>query len=723
MKIKMSIQNFKLILLSIFVLFSLVVKAQVECATIAEIKKQEAGTKIKYTGNAQTTFYNGTYGGLFMEDATGGILLKSAYNQQNKASDKVKDNMSVTNIIGTWDLGTSGTSSGLKVTDKNAAIVSDSKFTPTNVTMDEFLANFASYEGKAILIKDAQTTQKGGKNYLGDIFFHTNNVSSIAPAAGDFAGCYVGLEYNRFLLCSAELTKATEFFTFSDMAAYYKGKQIEILDAKIRGSVFVNCIQKIDNNKTVLFTQYKSVSGIMNGLVVFVDGDVSCQVGDEIDGLYGKYTAESKNMVKADDFKGGYFEQSASYNVNIVSPNNRLDEKADVNISSLISHKASALTYHSQIVTSKFVGKLYLFNGKYYYKVAYEQSMGGDTDGFEIVSDSIVVTSLNNLDLSKYVGDNVLLRGVYDAAVVNEQPTIIVRNASDFLKTYYSFNNIGEMLATGQLASSSIIYELKGEAVVNMKLSQQKGALNWAFIEDETGVLGVNCSDQKFSASRKDKVKGIKGTFEMSGKNLPNITLSSNAQVEVISSKNELNILRASLKEVIRDTMKYAGHIVEIYNVKGDSIQYENHDGTKFWSYFIEEDGYKMNYTFPKTAEEKNNRPDYQTATAIVGLNTIEAFINYNCLDGGYVIYEISRTPQDNVIVDTEYNKEYDINVYSSNGVLYIETEQGQKISVYTINGLCVYSGVNASDCLAISNLKGLVIVNINGIPFKAYIK
>ena len=240
----MSIQNFKLILLSIFVLFSLVVKAQVECATIAEIKKQEAGTKIKYTGNAQTTFYNGTYGGLFMEDATGGILLKSAYNQQNKASDKVKDNMSVTNIIGTWDLGTSGTSSGLKVTDKNAAIVSDSKFTPTNVTMDEFLANFASYEGKAILIKDAQITQKGGKNYLGDIFFHTNNVSSIAPAAGDFAGCYAGLEYNRFLLCSAELTKATEFFTFSDMAAYYKGKQIEILDAKVRGSVFVNCIQK-----------------------------------------------------------------------------------------------------------------------------------------------------------------------------------------------------------------------------------------------------------------------------------------------------------------------------------------------------------------------------------------------------------------------------------------------------------------------------------------------
>ena len=209
----------------------------------------------------------------------------------------------------------------------------------------------------------------------------------------------------------------------------------------------------------------------------------------------------------------------------------------------------------------------------------------------------------------------------------------------------------------------------------------------------------------------------------MSGKNLPNITLSSDAKIEVLSSKNELNIIRASLKEVIKDTMKYAGHIVEIYNVKGDSVQYEDHDGTKYWSYFIEEDGYKMNYTFPKNAEEAKNRVDYQTGTAIVGLNTIEAFVNYNCLDGGYVIYEISRTPQENVIVDTEYIRECDVNIYSSNGVLYIEAERGQKISVYTINGLCVYSGVSASDCLKINNLRGIVIVNIDGIPFKAYVK
>ena len=44
------------------------ISAQVECKTIAEIKSQADKTKILYTGTAKTTFYNGTYNGLFMED-------------------------------------------------------------------------------------------------------------------------------------------------------------------------------------------------------------------------------------------------------------------------------------------------------------------------------------------------------------------------------------------------------------------------------------------------------------------------------------------------------------------------------------------------------------------------------------------------------------------------------------------------------------------------------
>lgn len=723
MKGKKSILKFKLILLSIFVLSSVVVKAQVECATIADIKKQEAGTKIKYTGTAQTTFYNGDYNGLFMEDATGGILLKG-YKKASKSSDKVKDNMLVTNIIGTWELGDSGKPSGLNVTDKKAATVSESQFTLTNVPMDEFVANFASYEGKAILITNAKTTKKDGKNYLGDIFFYTNNVSTIiAPAAGDFAGCYLGLEYNRFLLCSAELSKATEFFTFSDMSAYYKGKSIDILDAKVQGSLLVNYVHKIDNNKTALFTQYKALSGTTNGLTVFVEGGVDYQSGDEISGLFGKYTDEYKKVIDEKDFKGAYFNQNPSVSLNVVSRNNSITEKADVNISSLISHRASALSYHSQIVVSKYAGKLYFFNDKYYFKVTYEQSKGGDSDGFESVSDSIAVVAINGIDLSKYVGDNVLLRAIYDAKVVTEQPTLIMCNANDFLKTYYSFNNIAEILEAGQMQSSSIVYELTGEVIVNFKRSQQQGSLNWAFVEDETGVLGVNCSDKKFSAAKGDRVKGIKGTFEMTGKNLPNITLSADATIEEVSSKNELNVLRASLKEVIKDTAKYAGHIVEIYNVKGDSILFENHDGSKVWSYFIEEDGYKMNYAFPKTAEELKNGANYQAREVIKGLNTIEAFVNYNCLDGGYVIYEITRTPQESLVVSLDDISDFNADIYTDNASLYISTDLGRKISVYTISGHCLYSAISSSNVTVLNNLSGVVIVKVDDMFYKAFVK
>ena len=88
--------------------------AQVECKTIAEIKSQPDKTKILYTGTATTTFYNGTYNGLFMEDETGGILLKG-YTLNGKKSDWVTDSMEVTNITATWSVGSTGTTPGITV--------------------------------------------------------------------------------------------------------------------------------------------------------------------------------------------------------------------------------------------------------------------------------------------------------------------------------------------------------------------------------------------------------------------------------------------------------------------------------------------------------------------------------------------------------------------------------------------------------------------------------
>ena len=711
---------FRLIICSIFIFSFFFVKADiVECSTIAEIKQQEKGTEIKYIGTAQTTFYNDLYNGLFMEDATGGILLKG-YSKNSKSSDKVKDNMSVTGLIGTVDFGDSGKPWGLKITDKKAATVSDSPFSPTRITMSDFLDNLSLYEGKAVVVTDAKTTQIDNKYYLGDVYFYTTPVSTKAPAAGEFAGCYVGKEYNRFIFCSAEHSKAIEFFSFSDMSAYYKGKSIDIVDAKVQGSVYVTYVDKVKN---IVFAQYKSITGVTNGLSIFVEGENSFKAGDEISGFYGKYTDAYKNITDQFNFKGAYFNQNSTTKLNIVSRDNVLDENADVNITSLLSHKMSALLYHAQIIYSKYAGKLYLASdGKYYYKITYQQSLGGDDDGFEFKTDSIVVVPADGFDLTKYLGDNVLLRGVYDAKVIYEQPTLIIRGASDFVQDHYEFANIAEMIAFGQMPSSLVEYELKGEVVVNFKRSQNKGAINWAFVEDETGVLAINCMNTKFLYSSGDKIKGIKGIFACDKKHLPNITLSTDATIELVSEDNELNFMRASLNEVIRDTMKYAGHLVEVYNVRGDSIQYENHDGSSFWSYFVEENGYQMNYSFPKTKEEAQNGSDYQAAKAFVGLNTIEAFVNYNCLDGGYVIYEISRSQQDSLILDVVDVEDMNVNIYSLNGLLYVEPTLEQDIEIYTIDGLLYYSKKNTLG-VVVECPNGIVIVKVGNRIYKSFVK
>ena len=135
-----------LILISILAICNL--NAQVECATIAQIKQQPDKTKIIYTGTATTTYYNGTYNGLFIQDETGGILLKG-YTQNGKSTDWVTDSMQVTNITATWTIGSSGSAPGISVAtaDKKLPTCTPNiAFQPQRITMQQlfFLKNFST---------------------------------------------------------------------------------------------------------------------------------------------------------------------------------------------------------------------------------------------------------------------------------------------------------------------------------------------------------------------------------------------------------------------------------------------------------------------------------------------------------------------------------------------------------------------------------------------------
>ena len=719
----------KTLLFGLFLSLCALVNAQTECKTIAEIKQQADKTQILYTGTAKTTFYNGTYNGLFMEDETGGILLKG-YTQNSKANDWVTDSMEVTNITATWSVGSSGSAPGITVAtaDKQKpSCTFDVAVNPTRITMAEFFANQASYEGRAVVITDAKISPKISNKYymnneVDSVYFLPTNLSSYAPAGGEMAGAYLGQQYNRFLLCSPEFTKATEFFSFSDMAAYYKGKNYDIVDANVGGAVLVNFVTKLANGQSAIFAQYMGITGMVNnGLTIFVDGDTNIQPGDSIDGFFGKYTDTYKHKTNKADFTGAFFAQSADKALNVRSSDNVVPVVADVNISDLIS-STLAFNYSSQIIASRYNGQLYPIGDEYYYKVSYEISNPGEeSDEMIPVSDSIRVMSVEGLDMSKLCGKNVILSGVYDARVIyTDKPTIIVRSESDVLTSYYEYNSIAEIIAAGEPASSKVIYGLKGEVVVNYKRTQVNTGVSqtWAFIEDASGVIALDLGGGDIDAVVGDKIKGLKGTFVDGyryGTDLyhaPQFQMVDGIVPEIVSSNNELNVVKATLKEVIQDTLKYCSHIVEINNVCGTFETLTDFTGTRddYFLYDAEDPTYEMHYV-----------PNLHTGDPIIGENLIlKGLVNFNCLDGYYVVYRISVKEAG---VGLDNNQLLDANIYTSNGTLFIETIGGQTLEVYNVDGRCIYSTVNSSNLTEINDLQGVVIVKINESTYKTFVK
>ena len=467
-----------------------------------------------------------------MEDETGGILLKS-YLHSARTEDPyggsgkgwIQDGMMVTDVLGTWGKGSAASISGITIATADLESASGEltaegeryEIVPTRVTMAELAENLTLYDGKAIVVTDANITQEGNKYYMNGIPYYSSKVSVKTPAMGEFAGIYVGGDYNRFFLMSAELSKPTGFFSFSDMSAYYKSVSVEAIDAAVKDPVLVNYVTKLDNNKTVIFAQYKGLTGLVNeGITIFLDGETNVQSGDSIDGIYGKYTDAYKSKIDEKDFKGAYFTQSADKTFNIRSSNNSEVVSTGVNISDLLTNKV-CMNYASQIISSRYNGKLYSVDDKYMFKIQYEISNPSeDSDGLITISDSIRVIGAEGLDLNKYVGNNILLSGIYDARVIyTEEPTIIIRNEKDILVTYHSFKNIAELHAAGKPLSTEVIYNLENEVIVNYKRTQVNSGVSqtWAFIEDETGVVALDLGSSNIDAVAGDKIKGLKGVY------------------------------------------------------------------------------------------------------------------------------------------------------------------------------------------------------------------
>ncbi|MBQ8722561.1 MAG: chitobiase/beta-hexosaminidase C-terminal domain-containing protein [Paludibacteraceae bacterium] len=206
--------------------------------------------------------------------------------------------------------------------------------------------------------------------------------------------------------------------------------------------------------------------------------------------------------------------------------------------------------------------------------------------------------------------------------------------------------------------------------------------------------------------------------------------------------------VEANLDDVLANRIDYAGKLLVLDTTANYYAESNPYMGTMsaymFWNAeeafdveTYEEEGTTVVYVSPKYTEDYNNfagklfnvngeeLPEAALATAAT-INVVNARFDWNSIAQGQTLVvkegwsvEIPQGPQDNV-----ENGELVVNIYSNNGSVYVETEAGAMIEVYTVNGLRVYAGVSNTNTTIINGLNtNIAIIRVNGETYKVFVK
>ena len=206
--------------------------------------------------------------------------------------------------------------------------------------------------------------------------------------------------------------------------------------------------------------------------------------------------------------------------------------------------------------------------------------------------------------------------------------------------------------------------------------------------------------------------------------------------------------VEANIDDVLANRIDYAGKLLVLNTTANYYAESNPYMGTMsaymFWNAeeafdveTYEEEGTTVVYVSPKYTEDYNNfagklfnvngeeLPEAALATAAT-INVVNARFDWNSIAQGQTLVvkegwsvEIPQGPQDNV-----ENGELVVNIYSNNGSVYVETEAGAMIEVYTVNGLRVYAGVSNTNTTIINGLNtNIAIIRVNGETYKVFVK
>lgn len=213
----------------------------------------------------------------------------------------------------------------------------------------------------------------------------------------------------------------------------------------------------------------------------------------------------------------------------------------------------------------------------------------------------------------------------------------------------------------------------------------------------------------------------------------------------------EEEVVKASLVDVLANRINYAGKLLLVdttanYYAEVAMDHLSGNVSTKAYMFWnkdeafdvesFEEEGTTYVFVSPKLAEDNYNyagelfnvNGENLPAATFDDKATIDvtkARFDWNSIAMGQSLIIKGATIDVNGNknpVDVE-NGELVVSVYANNGSVYVETEAGVMIEVYTVNGLRVYAGVSNTNTTIINGLTDIAIVRVNGVAYKVFVK
>ena len=213
----------------------------------------------------------------------------------------------------------------------------------------------------------------------------------------------------------------------------------------------------------------------------------------------------------------------------------------------------------------------------------------------------------------------------------------------------------------------------------------------------------------------------------------------------------EEEAVEASLVDVLANRMAYAGKLLVVdttasYYAEQSMDYLTGTTSTNAYMYWdaetafdvesYEEEGTTYVFVSPKMTEDWNNyagqlfnvKAENLPAATFEDAATIDvtkARFDWNSIAQGQTLIVKGATikvGETENKVDIE-NGELVVNIYANNGSVYVETEAGVMIEVYTVNGLRVYGGVSNTNTTVINGLTDIAIIRVNGVAYKVFVK